>query len=118
MLLMGTAIFCVTARGALIHSHTYFCLENSPYEDFFQKREKHTGRVLTLFGRSLWGFARGDLILGPHGDTSPHESVCIQVEVLTRIEKQEHTHTHTHTHTHLEQWTQFTQEKLQHDHRM
>ncbi len=102
MLLMGTAIFCVTARGALIHSHTYFCLENSPYEDFFQKREKHTGRVLTLFGRSLWGFARGDLILGPHGDTSPHESVCIQVEVLTRIEKQEHTHTltsHTHTHT-------------------
>ncbi len=35
-----------------------------------------------------------------------------------------HTHTHTpgavdtYTHTHLEQWTPFTQEKLQHDHRM
>ncbi len=35
-----------------------------------------------------------------------------------------HTHTHTHTlgavgtHTHLEQWTLFTQEMLQHNHRM
>jgi len=39
-------------------------------------------------------FPNGDLNLGLHGDTSPHESVCIQVEVTTGIEKQACTHTH------------------------
>jgi len=38
---------------------------------------------------------RGDLILRPHRDASPHGPACSQVKVPTGIEVQEHTHTHT-----------------------
>jgi len=39
------------------------------------------------------------LNLGPHGGTSSHESVCIQVEFPTRIEKHVHTQTFTAVNT-------------------
>jgi len=44
--------------------------------------------------------SHGDLNLAPHGDISPHESVCNQVEVPTKIENT-HTHTHRETGAHI-----------------
>jgi len=49
-------------------------------------------------------FPHWEVNLGPHGDTSPHESMCIQVEFPTGIEK--HVHVHTHTHTHIYQFSE------------
>jgi len=49
-------------------------------------------------------FPHWEVNLGPHGDTSPHESMCIQVEFPIGIEK--HVHVHTHTHTHIYQFSE------------
>ncbi len=61
-------------------------------------------------------------------DTHTHTHTEQWTHIHTHTEQWTHTHTHTHTpgavdththtHTHLEQWTLFTQEKLQHGHRM
>ncbi len=103
------------------HTHTH--LEQWAHTHTWSSGHTHTHRHL-----EQWTHTHMEQWTHTHGAVDTHTRSSGHTH--THLEQWTHTHTpgavdtHTHTpgavdtHTHLEQWTLFTLEKLQHNHRM